>query len=68
MRLTHYPTFTAVNYHRWDICRPAEKLGKKLGIRLYQFLKGPLTDYFGKEWYDELVMACEAYLEEYGEK
>ncbi len=68
VRLTHYPTFTAVNYHRWDICRPAEKLGKKLGIRLYQFLKGPLTDYFGKEWYDELVMACEAYLEEYGEK
>lgn len=66
VRLTHYPTFTAVNYHRWDICRPAEKLGKKLGIRLYQFLKGPLTDYFGQEWYDELVMACEAYLEEYG--
>lgn len=67
VRLTRYPTFTAVNYHRWNICRPAEKLGKKLGIRLYQFLKGPLTDYFGKEWYDELVMACEAYLAEYGD-
>ncbi len=66
VRLTRYPSFTAVNYHRWDICRPAEKLGRKLGIRLYQFLKGPLTDYFGKEWYDELAMACEAYLEEYG--
>jgi hypothetical protein len=23
---------------------------------------------FGQEWYDELVMACEAYLEEYGDK
>ncbi len=68
VRLTEYPSFTAVNYHRWDICRPAEKLGKKLGIRLYQFLKGPLTDHFGKEWYDELVMACEAYLEEYGDQ
>lgn len=66
VRLTEYPTFTAVNYHRWDICRPAEKLGKKLGIRLYQFLKGPLTEHFGKEWYDELAMACEAYLAEYG--
>ncbi|MFU7517784.1 DUF3109 family protein, partial [Clostridium sp. HCS.1] len=32
VRLTEYPTFTAVNYHRWDICRPAEKLGRKLGI------------------------------------
>lgn len=67
VRLTEYPTFTAVNYHRWDICRPAEKLGKKLGIRLYQFLKGPLTERFGRAWYDELCEACEAYLAEYGE-
>lgn len=66
VRLTKYPTFTAVNYHRWKICRPAETLGRKLGIRLYQFLKEPLTERFGKEWYDELCMACEAYLEHYG--
>lgn len=66
LRLTTYPTFTAVNYHRWKICRPAEALGRKLGIRLYQFLKEPLIRRFGREWYDELVMACEAYLEEYG--
>lgn len=66
LRLTTYPTFTAVNYHRWKICRPAEVLGRKLGIRLYRFLEGPLTARFGKEWYDELCMACEAYLEEYG--
>lgn len=68
VRLTEYPTFTAVNYHRWDICRPAEKLGRKLGIRLYQFLKGPLTERFGAEWYAELCEACEAYLAEYGDK
>ncbi len=66
VRLTEYPTFTAVNYHRWKICSAAEKKGRQLGIRLYQFLKGPLTERFGKEWYDELCMACEAYLEEYG--
>lgn len=66
VRLTEYPTFTAVNYHRWDICRPAEKLGKKLNIRLYQFLKGPLTARFGQAWYEELCEACEAYLAEYG--
>lgn len=68
VRLTEYPTFTAVNYHRWDICRPAEKLGRKLGVRLYQFLKGPLTERFGAEWYAELCEACEAYLAEYGDK
>lgn len=64
LRITEYPTFTAVNYHRWNICRDAEVLGKKLGIRLYQFLEGPLTERFGKEWYGELREACEAYLEE----
>ncbi len=62
VRLTRYPTFTAVNYHRWKICRPAEILGRKLGIRLYKFLEGPLTEHFGREWYDELVLACETYL------
>lgn len=67
LRIKEYPTFTAVNYHRWDICRDAEALGKKLGIRLYQFLKEPLTRRFGKEWYDELCQACEAYLAEYGQ-
>ncbi len=67
VRLTSYPTFTAVNYHRWNICRCAELLGRKNNIRLYKFLKGPLTDYFGKEWYEELEMACDAYLEQYGE-
>lgn len=65
VRLSAYPTFTAVNYHKWKICKAAEILGRKEGIRLYQFLKEPLTARFGKEWYDELVEACEAYLEQY---
>lgn len=68
VRLTTYPSFTAVNYHRWKICKCAEVLGRKEGIRVYQFLKEPLTTRFGKEWYDELCLACEAYLAEYGEK
>lgn len=66
VRLTQYPTFTAVNYHRWNICRSAEKLGKKLNLRVYQFLKGPLTARFGQTWYDELCEAASAYLAEYG--
>lgn len=66
LRLTEYPTFTAVNYHHWKICKPAITLGRKLGIRLYQFLKEPLIKRFGQEWYDELCLACEAYLAEYG--
>ena len=66
LRLTEYASFTAVNYHRWKICKCAEILGRKEGVRVYQFLKEPLIRRFGKEWYDELCLACEAYLEEYG--
>ncbi|MCM1449686.1 MAG: DUF3109 family protein [Clostridiales bacterium] len=67
VRIDEYPGFTAVNYHRWKICRSAEINGRRLGIRAYQFLKEPLTERFGKEWYDELKLACEAYLEQYGD-
>ena len=65
VRVTEYPTFTAVNYHRWKICRSAEVNGRKLGIRLYEFLKDPLTERFGKEWYDELELCCKQYLNTY---
>ncbi len=65
LRITEYPTFTAVNYHRWKICRCAESLGRANSTRLYQFMREPLIERFGKEWYDELCEACEAYLDEY---
>lgn len=68
VRITEYDKFTAVNFHKWKICKSAFAHGRKLGIRAYQFLKEPLTERFGKEWYDELVTACEAYLEQYGEE
>lgn len=62
LRLTDYGTFTAVNYHRWKICRSAEANGRRLGIRLYQAMRLPLIERFGAEWYDALQAACEAYL------
>lgn len=65
VRLKEYPTFTAVNFHRWKICKPAEVLGRRLGLRAYQFLREPLTARFGKEWYDELAATAEEYLRQY---
>lgn len=62
VRLTEYPSFTAVNLHRWEVCLPAEKLGRKLGLRAYQFLREPLIARFGQEWYDELCATAEEYL------
>lgn len=57
IRLQKYKDFTAVNYHRWSVCEPAVKLGKKEGVALYKFLKEPLVRKFGEKWYEDL---CEA--------
>lgn len=43
-----------INYSRWDVCHDAVTLGKKLNIRVYEFLKEPLIKRFGEEWYSEL--------------
>ena len=67
LRIKEFPKFTAVNYHRWKICRDAEALGRKKGISLYQFLREPLIARFGADWYAELQQACELYLREYGD-
>ncbi len=64
-RIKKFPTFTAVNYDRWKICKCAEVLGRKENIRVYQFLKQPLIDRFGQAWYDELVANCELYIKQY---
>lgn len=65
VRLTEYPTFTAVNFHRWDICKCAEVLGRKKGIPAYRFLKEPLTRRFGDEWYNELDKTAQEYYKQY---
>lgn len=44
----------ALNLHRWDICKCAFDKGKKEGIRAYQFLKRPLTERFGEDFYAAL--------------
>lgn len=62
VRLKVYDGFTAVNFHRWKICRPAEALGRKMGVRAYEFLRGPLIARFGEEWYAELELTAKEYL------
>ena len=62
VRIKEYDGFTAINLHRWKICRCAEVLGREKGVRAYQFLKTPLIRRFGQEWYDELALTCEEYL------
>ncbi|MBO4572104.1 MAG: DUF3109 family protein [Bacteroidales bacterium] len=44
----------ALNLHRWEICRCAFEKGRREGIRVYEFLKKPLADAFGEEFYSAL--------------
>ncbi|MCD8287373.1 MAG: DUF3109 family protein [Porphyromonadaceae bacterium] len=64
VRITRYPSFTAVNYHRWSVCKAAEVLGRKEGIKVYRFLREPLIRCFGESWYDELDRTAQLYLEQ----
>lgn len=59
---------TGLNYHRWDVCRPAVKKGRELQLPLYRFLRDPLIRRFGQAWYDELCEVAEALLKQNNEQ
>ncbi len=58
IRITKYTDFEAVNYHQWNICSDALKLGIQTGTPLYVFLKEPLIRKYGEEWYEQLCIAA----------
>lgn len=47
-----------LNLHRWAICADAYEKGRREGIRVYEFLRGPLTETFGEEFYSALSAAA----------
>ena len=48
----------ALNLHRWKICECAYEKGRREGMRVYQFLKKPLTERFGADFYEALDAAA----------
>lgn len=52
-------TLVGLQYHRWDVCRPAVEKGRKLNLPIYRFLKEPLIRRFGEAWYKELCEVAE---------
>lgn len=54
VRINKYRTFEAVNYDEWSICKDARCKGRQLQLPVYQFVKEPLIEKYGKDWYDEL--------------
>ena len=45
---------TALNLHRWEICKCAFEKGKRENIRVYRFLKEPIIHRFGEDFYSEM--------------
>ena len=54
----------ALNLHHWNLCKDAFEKGRKEGIKVFQFLKDPLTEAFGPDFYAKLV-AADALLQEF---
>lgn len=54
IRVSSLGKYDALNYHQWDICKPACNCGIKLKVKVYEFLKQPLITKYGKAWYDQL--------------
>lgn len=55
IRISETPEYELVNYEpRKSLCRPACKLGKKLQVPVYKFLKEPLIRKYGDQFYEAL--------------
>ena len=54
IRVRDYSEFSAINYHKWEICDDACTLGKELKVPVYKFVKQALVRKFGEDWYKEL--------------
>ena len=66
IRIDEYRTFTALNYHKWEICSDACTLGKELKVPIYKFVKTPLIRKYGEEFYQTLCDAADEWKIEYG--
>jgi hypothetical protein len=58
VRITYYKDYDAVNYHDWEICDPACKLGRSLKVPVFRFLKDALIRKYGIHWYEKLEVAA----------
>lgn len=62
IRVEKLAFYTALNFHSWDVCKPALSCGKKLDIPVIKFLKDPLIRRFGEAWYRKAEDHYEAWL------
>ena len=54
IRISKVGEYDALNYEHWSVCKTAVENGNKLKLPVYKFLKEPLTEKYGEDWYKEL--------------
>jgi len=57
IRIQKYRDFDAVNYHQWEICKPALSYGQQMDTPIYKFLKDSIIRMYGNEFYIQLDIA-----------
>ncbi len=57
IRVTQLKDSVALNYHYWPICDPARSCGAKLDVKVFKFLKEPITRKFGSAFFEKMVEA-----------
>jgi hypothetical protein len=55
VRIKKHLHIDAVNYDRWEICKPAIEKGNKLDTPVYLFTRTALERKYGTEWFQKLV-------------
>lgn len=64
IKISKSKEYTMLNYEpREVLCAPACRLGKKLKVPVYQFLKEPLIRKFGEDFYNALHQVAVSYYE-----
>lgn len=69
LRIKDMNGYEAVNYEpRKKMCRPACKLGKKLQVPVYKFLKEPIIRKYGEAFYEALDAVAQKFEEDRDER
>tara|TARA_B100001564_G_C20462671_1_gene588766 strand:+ start:140 stop:718 length:579 start_codon:yes stop_codon:yes gene_type:complete len=55
IRIKELIDFTALNYHKWDICEGARTCGAAKDVSVLEFCEEALVRRFGREWYEEAM-------------
>ncbi len=54
IRLKQLGELVGLNYDTWHACDAARVKGKQEGVPVFRFLKGPITERFGAEFYQKM--------------